>query len=844
MIKLKSCLILLLGLALSTSLPAQKKNQLQTLSIWVNGNCGMCQERIQEAALNTPGVKTAAWVIETRILTVKVQAEKFRESELHHNIAAIGHDTDQEKAPDAVYEKLHACCLYDRSLSPPIMDSPSISGRILEAENQPLIGASVYWLGTNDGVTSDENGRFEIAKSQQSSALVVSYIGFQTDTVTVKPGYDLDIILSGSVTLNEVEVRYRRKTTELSFFAPIQVQLISEKELLKAACCNLSESFETTPSVDVAFTDAVTGTRQIQLLGLSGPNIQLTRENMPDVRGLSALYGMNYTAGPWMEGIQLSMGAGSVVNGFEAIAGQINVELRKPENTDLMYLNVYASEMGRYEGNANFSHVFNKRWSTGLLLHGKSQQRALDHNHDGFLDNPLSDALVAINRWKYQGEDGWQIQLGVKGAILNDKSGVGGFHEDRELHQGHLWGAEVATRRAEGWAKIGKVFQHKPGASIGLQLSAISHEQQAFFGLRRVDGDQQSAYANLIYQDILGNTNHQYKTGLSFQWDKFHEYANSQWFHRNEQIPGAFFEYTYHFLEKLTAVAGIRADHHNNFGFFATPRIHLSYTPNELTVIRLSAGRGQRTASIWAENIGIWASSRNVVLRGVDEGTPYGLQPEVAWNSGINFTRGFEIGDRAATFTTAYYYTHFVNQVVVDFDESPQQLFMYNLEGQSYSHSAMAQLDMELIRGLDARLAYRFNDVRTTYGDRLLEKPLLSRHRAFLNLAYATESDWHVDLTVNWQGSKRIPGTGANPLEFQLPERSPDFYIVNAQISKRWGEKYDLYLGAENLLGFTQAHPILGAADPFGAYFDSSMVWGPIFGRNIYIGGRWRIKHR
>jgi hypothetical protein len=743
-------------MTLVTSLTAQKKNVPNTLSIWVNGNCGMCQERIQAAALTRPGVKTAEWSAETRILTVKVLGDKFSESDLHHNIAAVGHDTDQEKAPDSVYEKLHACCLYDRTLVPPTIANQQQSGRVLDSENLPLIGASVYWLGTNLGVSTDDNGQFIIDKTEATQLLVVSYIGFKTDTIAVKDGFDLDITLSKSVTLNEVEVRYRRKSTELSFFAPIQVQLISERELLKAACCNLSESFETTPAVDVAFTDAVTGTRQIQLLGLSGPNIQLTRENMPDVRGLSALYGMNYTAGPWMEGIQLSMGAGSVVNGFEAIAGQINVELRKPENTDLMYLNVYASEMGRYEGNANFSHVFNKQWSTGLLLHGKSQQRALDHNHDGFLDNPLSDALVAINRWKYQGKDGWQVQLGLKGALLNDKSGVGGFHQDQELHQGHLWGAEVATRRMEGWAKIGKVFQQKPGASIGLQLSAMSHEQKAFFGLRRVDGDQQSAYANLIYQDILGNTNHQYKTGLSFQWDKFHEFANNQWFHRNEQIPGAFFEYTYHYNKQITAVAGIRADHHNNFGFFATPRLHLSYTPGELSVIRLSAGRGQRTASIWAENIGIWASARNVVLHGNDDQTPYGLQPEVAWNSGINFTQGFALGSRAATFTSAYYFTNFSNQIVIDFDENPQQLHIYNLEGRSYSHSTMAQFDLELLPRLDARLAYRFNDVRSTYGNRLLEKPLLSRHRAFLNLAYATESDWHFDLTVNWQGAKRI----------------------------------------------------------------------------------------
>ncbi len=824
----------------SNSAVAQSTNNIE---IWVNGVCGMCKERIEKAALQVSGVRAADWSIKTHILKLTVNPLRFEVNTLHRAIAAVGHDTELVKAPDEVYQNLHECCLYDRSATPPSRTPQTVRGRVLEGQDTPLVGASVFWLGTSLGTTSDTAGYFELPLVNDNRQLVISYVGFLADTVEVKPGFDLEVTLSNTLNLEQVEVTYRRKATEVSFFAPIQVQVISERELLKAACCNLSESFETTPSVDVSFTDAVTGARQIQLLGLSGPNIQVTRENMPDVRGLAALNGLNYTAGPWIEGIQLSLGAGSVVNGFEAISGQINVELRKPEDTDLMYLNLYAAEMGRYEGNLNLSQKLGKRWSTGLLLHAKNQTGTHDQNGDSFLDNPLSKALVGIQRWKYAADNGWQVQFGLKGALLNDQSGIRGFHDDVETHYGHWWGAEVRTRRGEIWAKAGKVFPQKPYKSLGFQFSGIRHEHRSYFGLRDYNGDQKSAYANFIYQNILGNTNHQYRIGSSFQWDNFQERIPNQTFLRDEYIPGVFAEYTWKAGEQFTAVAGMRADHHNNFGLFFTPRLHLSWTPRDLTVIRLSGGRGQRTASILAENLGIWASGRNIIIQSITPDTPYGLNPEVAWNFGANLTQGFSVGKRPATLTIGAYHTTFQQQIIVDFEEA-QRLLIYNLDGRSRSNSAMAQLDVEVLPRLDARLAYRFNDVKMTFSGEFREKPLLSRHRAFFNMAYATKSDLHLDFTLNWQGAKRIPSTAANPTIYQIEERSPDFFLANAQISKRWGEAYDLYIGAENLLGFTQRRPIIASDDPFGPYFDSTLVWGPIFGRNIYVGGRWRIKHK
>lgn len=724
--------------------------------------------------------------------------------------------------------------------------SVSIQGKVEgleEGKPIPLVGAKVFWLGTIVGTMTGEDGTFELDRSTESELLIVSYFGYQNDTISVHDDDFIMIELHSNHTLQEVEIVHKKKSTEISFMDAMKTEKIGEAELLKAACCNLSESFETNPSVDVSFTDAVTGTRQIQLLGLAGPYTQITRENMPDVRGLSAIYGLTYIPGTWVESMQLNKGAGSVVNGYESIAGQINVELRKPESADRMYLNLYANEGGRIEVNANVAHRFSdKKWSTALLLHGKNNSIKMDRNQDGFLDMPLSDQFIALNRWKYIGPGGLRVQIGAKGTYIDNMGGQIDFEPNKHALGMDTWGMSVNMRRLEGFAKIGQVFEDKPWRSLGLQLSAATHQQESYFGLNRYDANQQTAYANFLYQGMFSNTNHTFKTGASFQYDTYQEVLNDQTFAWQEMVPGAYFEYTYTHLSTFGAVAGIRADHHNLYGSFVTPRLHLRYAPTEKTVFRASGGRGQRTAAILSENNGLLASSRRIIIQGGENNLPYGLNPEVAWNLGMNITQYFTIDYRDGSASLDFYRTDFQNQIVVDRDQDAQAVVFYNLDGESYSNSFQAQVDYELIKRLDARLAYRWFDVKTTYNGELMEKPLVSAHRAFLNLAYNTRDHWTFDYTINWQGSKRIPFTGNNPDLYRLPERSPDFFLMNAQISKTFREFFEVYVGMENILNVRQDDPILSSEQPFNPYFDSSLIWGPIFGRNTYVGLRYRVK--
>ncbi|MEZ4824726.1 MAG: TonB-dependent receptor [Bacteroidia bacterium] len=747
--------------------------------------------------------------------------------------------------------KLLACSLFLCWLTLPVLNlhaqqvHPVFTGKVVQPDEsgqpQPLAGAGVYWQGTAIGAISGRQGEFRLPRTEETTRLVIAYTGAQRDTIETAGLDSVEITLRPAIDLETVEITARNKTTGISFLNPMKTEIISERELLKAACCNLSESFETSPSVDVAFSDAITGTRQIQMLGLAGPYTQITRENMPDVRGLSALYGLTYTPGPWVEGLQLNKGAGSVVNGFESIAGQINVELRKPESADRWYFNLYGNQMGRMEANINFAQKLGEKWSSALLLHGSDNRFPQNHNHDGFMDNPTGNTFIAINRWKYIGTNGLMFQAGVKGTSSRLIGGQMDFQlADKGSDQ--LWGMVLDNRKLEGWAKMGKVFPDKPWKSMAVQVSGGNHVQDSYFGLNKYKAEQQTAYVNLIYQGIFANTNHKFRTGTSFQYDQMNEQFNATTYDRTEIVPGAYFEYTLSLPSRFSMVSGIRADYHNLFGLFVTPRMHLRYALAENTILRASAGRGQRTASILAENNGFFASSREIVIQGNENNNPYGLDPEVAWNYGLSLTQNFRLDYRDGYFSLDFYRTDFRNQIVIDLDQSPQTVVFYNLEGVSFSNSFQAMAEYEVIKRLDVKMAYRWFDVKTTYQRGLLEKPLVSAHRAFANFAYETRQYLKFDFTVNWQGSKRLPFTETNPKRYQLPARSPSYFLLNGQISKVFREKLDVYAGVENLLNFRQHDVLIAAESPFSEYFDASVVWGPVFGRNIYGGIRYKIR--
>jgi outer membrane receptor for ferrienterochelin and colicins len=723
---------------------------------------------------------------------------------------------------------------------------------------EALPGANVHWVGGKNVAASGENGIFLIERETGKDRLVVSFVGFISDTVLVTNQTNIKVELKSTQVLQEVVVEGWKPSTGLDHARGINTIVMLEKELFKAACCNLSESFETNPSVDVAFTDAITGTRQIQMLGLSGPNTLISIENMPGVRGLASSQGIQLIPGTWINSIEVTKGVGPVVNGYESIAGQINVELKKPQESEKLYLNGYVNQSGRSELNLNLTAMAGKKWATTLLLHGSTRPFEMDSNKDSFLDFPTGSQLNLINRWVFNSGTGWLGQFGVKVLKDDKRGGQEGFAE-MDKFTTNRYGLEINTKRLEAWGKLGYQFPMKPFKSVGLQLSATNHDHNSFYGFTTHDGKEKSAYANLIYQSIIGSTDHKFKLGASFQYSDFSErlfslnpsiieafdgtqiVAPLLYFDRTEIVPGAFAEYTYEYLHKLSIIAGARVDQHNLFGTIFTPRLHVRADVTPTSTVRLSAGKGTRIANVLIENTGVLASSRQLVFSQLQTNKGYFFKPDQAWNYGLNFSQDFTLDYRSGSITLDYYYTDFKNQAVLDFDASARQANFFGLTGKSFSHSAQVQVDYQLMRRLDLRMAYRFLDVQTDYLNGRLARPLISRHRAFINLAYETKNKWKFDYTVQWLGEQRIPNTTENPSGYRLPQYSPAYFLMNAQISrdlKRWS----VYLGVENITNYTLSNPIVAASEPFSPYFDSSMVWGPIFGRMAYAGFRYRVK--
>lgn len=708
--------------------------------------------------------------------------------------------------------------------------------------NTILPGASLYWKGTTNGTTSNHAGAFKIEIPETlPAALIVSYVGYHSDTVMVSGPGNRNIYLKRSVALNEVTIEGRQESTQISTIKTINTEQINQKELLKAACCNLSESFETNPSVNVSYSDAITGAKEIQMLGLAGIYSQIMTENIPANRGLGGTYGLSYIPGPWMESIQITKGSGSVANGYESTTGQINVEYLKPEKADKLYINGYAASTGNTELNAHKTFKVSGKASSILMFHGENMKTKWDHQNDNFLDMPLMHNYNVFNRWSVTDGEHYEMQFGVRALTEQRRSGQTFYRYGDQADTTSGYGVQVKTNRIDAFSKTGLIFPSTPWKSLGLILSGSYHDQNSYFGLKTYDGVQGSFYGSLIYMSIIGNTNHKWKAGIDFRYDDYSEEYVMNPYNRTENVPGVYAEYTLNLNDKFGAVAGGRADYHNEWGMFYTPRLHLKYNFTPDIILRASGGRSFRTSNVFADNIGIMATSRNLVI--LEK-----LNPERAWNYGANFTAKFTPFNRAATFNIDYYLTDFSNQVIIDTYSSDDDILIYNLDGKSYSRSFQVSLDYEALPNFNVRLAYKNDQVVMSYLDIPSQKPLVPEHKGLLNLAYHTpKENWRIDFTAQYHGETRLSYSFTGDVhsghsDSQVKNnKSPDYITLLGQVTHVFNKKWEVYLGGENLTNYRQENIVLNAGDPFSAGFDATNIWGPVMGAKIYAGFRFKM---
>lgn len=713
-----------------------------------------------------------------------------------------------------------------------------LNGIVLGSDNNqktPLYGAKVRLLQSNVRAITSEEGRFSIILPKElPDTMVISAMGYYSDTVVVTKSdrfRGMEITLFSDQLLPEVVISARKSSHAISRLNTLQVEFIGEGELKKAACCNLSESFETNASVDVNITDAVSGAKKIQMMGLDGVYTQIQMENIPYFRGLESAFGLNSMPGTWVESMQITKGTGTVVNGYESMAGLINVEVKKPQSMERFFVNGYVNGRGRSELNVHTGFKLNKKWSSGIFAHGSMNPIEIDYNKDGFKDFPTGYNLALLNRYHYQG-DKMEAQLGYN-AYVDQKSG--GQMSKLKNDGSKFYGVNIDSRHVSLFAKTG-FFLKKPGHSIGVVYNAKIQTVNAQFGERNFAGNEKRAYINAIYDGIIGSTNHKYKIGVSGVYSNIEQGLDSIADNREEIVPGAFAEYTYTGL-RISLVAGARGDYHNLYGFQFSPRLHAKFILSEYTDLRVTGGRGWRVPNYMIDNVSLLANSKPWVLNGA-------IKPEVSWNVGGSFVQRIKMGKKNASIAIDFYHTLFENQMVVDRDATPGTIAFGNLDGRSFSNALQAELSLPIGKTVEVRFAYKYLEVKAEFGGKLQQRIMVPTHRGFMNVGYKTRNKrWEFDLTTSVFGESRLPVVSLPDGSMTTNNRSEIYPLVSAQITHNY-KKWEFYIGGENLTNYTQKNPIIDAENPFSNDFDATRVWAPVIGINVYAGFRFSLKSK
>ena len=706
------------------------------------------------------------------------------------------------------------------------------------SQKKPIYGAKIKLLQAKTGAVSREDGTFELVLPKElPDTLVISAFGYNPDTLIVskKDRFTaLNILLYSDKLLPEILIEYRKNGHSISRLKTLHVEELTAIELRKAACCNLSESFETNASVDVNITDAVSGAKKIQMMGLDGVYTQIQMENIPYLRGLESAFGLSSLSGTWIESIQITKGTGNVVNGYESMAGLVNLELKKPDEMEKIYLNVYQNIFGRSEFNFNKGIILNPKWSTGFLGHVSSTYGNIDRNKDAFRDLPTGDNTAFMNRWAYKGKK-MEAQFGINFYRDRKVGGQTSFFRNEENQVDTInYGVLINSKHIDIYGKTG-FFGKRPMQSLGIVYNIKHQEIDGFFGLKNFSGLEKRGYINVIYDDIIGTSDHKIKVGTSFVAIDISQKADTLSQKRMELVPGIFAEYTYT-GRRLTGVFGSRYDYHSIFREQFSPRVHLKYLLSEMTDLRFTAGKGWRVPNFIIDNISLLASSKQWIA-------PSETKPEISWNIGGSLVHEMKIFERKATISFDFYHTRFENQLIVDRDDAINAIVFSNLKNSSFSNSFQTEFSFSPIKNLDIRLAYKFLDVEAKYGNEMRQQVMIPRQRGFVNIAYITRNKrWEYDFTCSVFSPSRLPiqRDFSNDTLLISDMKSPIYAMINAQITHIY-KKFDFYLGGENLTNSTQKNPIIDAANPFGSKFDATNIYMPITGINIYVGIRYAI---
>ena len=568
-------------------------------------------------------------------------------------------------------------------------------------------------------------------------------------------------------------------------------------------------------------------------------------ENRPVMRGLAAPWGLNYVPSQWLESIQVAKGVTSVINGVESMTGQINMEHRKP--TDEIPLYVQASMMSDTKADVNVAsaHQLDEtgKWNTVILAHADANFMNMDHNGDGFVDDPRGAMFSLANRWLYFDPSGLQVRFGL--SYVNDDK-----HGGQLMYDKRPWTADIYNKDLNGYLKVGVPLNEDNSRNFAVVTDLNYVKLNSTYGLNSYLGYQGSLFVNLLYQDQQFEAHH-FTLGLSNMLDGYLESFSFRRFSEGSSFQhggspstllndlGAFAEYTFHAEDKFSAIASLRADWYAGQGAHISPRLTLKWTPWEQLVLRANGGRGLRYSTPLIDNIGVMSTTKTV------NGDFMSHPLEDAWTFGGNATWYLPFDDSQKTYLSLDYFgTRFVEQMLVDYTAT--DIYFYTLcsldGGSSRTDNLQLDFSTEPFRGFTLTLTGRLTDARQTLLHQSSSyKPMTDRYKAVLNLQYATNlNKWIFDLTASLSGPCRVWDFMRELDPMYADGWTRPYPLLYAQVTKRF-KGFDIYVGGENLTNYTQPNPIIGADNPWQTGFDASCIWGPLMGARVYAGIRMTI---
>jgi outer membrane receptor for ferrienterochelin and colicins len=706
---------------------------------------------------------------------------------------------------------------------------------IVRAGGEPVVGARVWWHGSGDGAITDTLGRFTLPEPQAYPAYL--RVEGEEDSLVIreKPVGPLEWNLPPRLTLSTQTITGTPPAQTLSSQNVQSVETWSRAALTSAPCCNLSEAFQGSAVVDVSLEGSAMGLRQLRLLGFEPAHSPLLVENKPLSWSVGRPWSAAFLPALWIDHLSLAKGIGSVLNGHDGPAGQIQVFYLPETEEASSAIELFSRTTGEVLGAFRYYDTMGRwrklwlgqgggtPWESGFLQ---------DHSGDGFLDVPLYR----------QGQTHLKLYRRPASGRLVEWE-VGGLYDYRR--SGQLFISEPAqVARMEGWAAFQTIWQvyasgrrgwvWRKGRGLSLLWHGRLWEQRSYPGLAEYAAKVPSGWVSLIYRQPIGDTRLLWNVGLSAYANDIVERLrdpvrlDSSW-RRLEGVPGVASELSWTPSVRWSVVLGVRADWHSYYGWQGVPRLHVRWAYTEGGALRLSAGRAWRVPDPIAENLPFLFSARAWHIE-----WPSWPPLESAWSSGFFWTQAVSLWGGTFRWQVDGLLSRIYNLSVLDI-EDPWQVRLYRGEKPAPYQTLFIEVQYAWQDQLRVSVSYKHQEVWWPLRGELRMRPLLPRDRfTFWVTANPLSRRWQVDLLAAYAGWLRVPSTAAWPEAYQRSTTGGFFWIVTPQLTYRL-DQWEVQVAVENLLNYRQPAPVIAAEQPFGPYFDHSLIWGPIMGRMASI---------